>query len=77
MGIEGALGDRSDCLAFLANTAESPQRQDRFIQRIRERAWTVSSCPRPRAPIRGRSTSCAGAACPLSRCCAMSAAEQL
>ena len=35
MGIEGAL-DRSDCLAFLANTAESPQRQDRFIQRIRE-----------------------------------------
>lgn len=34
-GIDAVL-DRSDWIAFIANTAESPVRQDRFIQRIRE-----------------------------------------
>src|SRR5882724_9043657 len=34
-GIDGAL-DRAGWVAFLANTAESPARQDRFIERMRE-----------------------------------------
>ena len=34
-GIDEAL-DRAGWVAFLANTAESPQRQDRFIERMRE-----------------------------------------
>ena len=34
-GIDEAL-DRAGWLAFLANTAESPARQDRFIERMRE-----------------------------------------
>jgi LacI family transcriptional regulator, galactose operon repressor len=34
-GIDGAL-DRAGWVAFLANTAESPARQDRFIERMRD-----------------------------------------
>ena len=34
-GIDDAL-DRAGWVAFLANTAESPARQDRFIERMRE-----------------------------------------
>jgi LacI family transcriptional regulator len=34
-GIDNVL-DRSGWIAFIANTSESPTRQDRFIQRIRE-----------------------------------------
>jgi DNA-binding LacI/PurR family transcriptional regulator len=73
-GIDDAL-DRAGWVAFVANTAESPSRQSRFIARMRDTGSTASCSRPPKERRRAQSTSCGARACLSSKCCAVSGAK--